>query len=49
MKAELHADPSMGHKRKGSAALKKAPPKEVESHTYNWRSRENLRRAKEIS
>lgn len=23
MKAELHADPSMGHKRKGSAALKR--------------------------
>jgi len=24
MKGELHANPSMGHKKKGSAALKKA-------------------------
>lgn len=25
MKGELHADPAMGHKKKGSAALKKNP------------------------
>jgi len=25
------------------------PATEMESHTYNWRSRENLKRAKEIS
>ena len=25
MKSELHADPAMGHKRKGSQALKKSP------------------------
>jgi hypothetical protein len=24
MKGELHADPSMGHKKKGSSALKKS-------------------------
>lgn len=26
MKRELHADPSMGHKKKGSKALKKSRP-----------------------
>lgn len=27
MQAELHSDPSLGHKRKGSPALKKKPAK----------------------
>ncbi len=26
MKAELHANPSLGHKRKGSAAMKRRKP-----------------------
>lgn len=34
MKGELHADPAMGHKRKGSAALKKPSGK---THGYDWR------------
>lgn len=36
MKAELHADPSMGHKKKGSAALKKYP----DVNMYDWRQRQ---------
>lgn len=35
MVGELHANPAMGHAKKGSAALKK--PKET--HSYNWRQR----------
>ena len=31
MVGELHSDPSMGHKKKGSSALKKS------THAYNWR------------
>lgn len=43
MKSELHADPAMGHAKKGSEALKKsapksAPPMETESGGYNWRN-----------
>jgi hypothetical protein len=34
MKSELHANPQMGHAKKGSAALKKT---ETESSTYDWR------------
>jgi hypothetical protein len=34
MKNELHADPSMGHKKKGSASLKKAS-KSFETEAYN--------------
>jgi len=46
MKQELHADPSMGHKKKGSAALKRTRPhgltstrrgnQHVESETYSY-------------
>ena len=36
MKAELHADPEMGHARKGGAELKKARP---QTHMFNWRNR----------
>lgn len=28
MQAELHRSPALGHAKKGSAALKKAPPKQ---------------------
>jgi hypothetical protein len=38
MLGELHADPSLGH------AQKKTP--DSEGHTYNWRSRNNLKRGK---
>jgi hypothetical protein len=36
MVGELHADPSMGHKKKGSKALKKprATKRDVESHVH---------------
>ncbi len=42
MKRELHANPAMGHARKGSKALKKSHKVENqhmsrESSTYNWR------------
>lgn len=47
MNAELHADPALGHKRKGSAAMKRGPRKkassserfEGETHVYDWRKR----------
>lgn len=32
MKSELHADPAMGHKKKGSNALKKKAKRDVTSH-----------------
>lgn len=48
MVGELHADPAMGHKKKGSAALKKRTL-ETESHSYNWRSPKNIRRGKQIA
>lgn len=32
MKRELHADPSMGHKKKGSADLKRAAVKRTRAH-----------------
>jgi len=48
MKAELHADPAMGHKKKGSSALAKRPKITSESNAYNWRSRTNLRRGEKI-
>jgi hypothetical protein len=43
MKAELHADPAMGHAKKGSAKLKK--PKAIKEHSrpgshvaaYDWK------------
>jgi len=38
MKAELHADPAMGHARKGSAALKKPGRKYPDVHMYDWRN-----------
>lgn len=31
MKKELHADPSMGHARKGSSALRKQPATQLRS------------------
>lgn len=39
MKSELHANPSLGHKKKGSAALKKGGAHESEDGPsgYNWR------------
>lgn len=38
MKGELHADPSMGHKKKGSPALKKDMSGiRSESHSYDFR------------
>jgi hypothetical protein len=40
MNAELHTDPSLGHKRKGSKAMKRSPRKpkpEGETHAYDWR------------
>jgi hypothetical protein len=39
MKAELHADPSMGHAKKGSAALKRprAKKRDVQSHMFSRR------------
>jgi hypothetical protein len=45
MKRELHANPSMGHKKKGSAALKKSGQRSVrrgnqhmtsETHAYHY-------------
>lgn len=48
MKRELHADPSMGHKKKGSKALKRTHAHgltstrrgnqhvESETHSYHW-------------
>jgi hypothetical protein len=35
MKGELHSDPAMGHKKKGSSTLTKGPKKrpDVESHS----------------
>lgn len=46
MVGELHANPSMGHKKKGSSALKKSATKQngprlTESHSYNWRRKTN--------
>lgn len=38
MNAELHANPALGHAKKGSAALKKPKP-EGGSHAMNWRTR----------
>jgi hypothetical protein len=48
MKAELHANPAMGHKKKGSSALKKSGGKtsvkranqhfESETSRYNFRN-----------
>lgn len=32
MKAELHANPSLGHKKKGSAAMKRGPKPQTESY-----------------
>ena len=42
MKRELHANPEMGHKRKG------ADPStfEVESHSYDWRKHQGRPRKK---
>lgn len=44
MKAELHADPSLGHEKKGSKAMKR-PRIEGETHHYNWRNRHGLKKA----
>lgn len=45
MHAELHADPAMGHMKKGSKALKKSNF-ESESHSYNFRNHLGGRRKK---
>lgn len=35
MKGELHSDPAMGHKKKGSIALKRGrPPKKTDTNAY---------------
>lgn len=36
MQSELHQNPALGHKKKGSRTLKKRAP-DTESHSYNWR------------
>lgn len=41
LKQELHTNPSFGHAKKGSAALKR-PRKPPVSHGFNWRNRHGL-------
>lgn len=46
VKSELHANPSMGHAKKGSAELKKP---EISSNAYNFRSQRGRRAPMKMS
>jgi hypothetical protein len=48
MKAELHANPAMGHAKKGSAALKKrgADKRTFQSESYSYNHKNHLGRPK---
>ena len=39
MKSELHANPALGHQKKGSVAMKRSR----ETFSYDWRQREGLK------